>query len=80
MSPMINAALSEALDVNRRPEAGPVGPPDGLRLPKEPAVPKHLAYIIVIATFCLLTISFLDAAGVIDSVAPGGKSVLIVRW
>ena len=43
-------------------------------------MPKHLAYIIVIATFCLLTIPFLDAAGVMDSVALGGKSVLIVRW
>ena len=44
-------------------------------------MPKHLAYIIVIATFCMLTIPFLAAASVrMDSLALGGKSVLIVRW
>ena len=31
-------------------------------LPEVPVMPKHLAYIIVIATFCLLTIPFLAAA------------------
>ena len=53
----------------------------GFGLPEEPIMPKHLAYIIVIATFCLLTIPFLAAAGVpMDSLLLGGKSVLIVRW
>ena len=53
----------------------------GVGLHEEPIMPKHLAYIIVIATFCLLTIPFLAAASVrMDSLALGGKSVLIVRW
>ena len=44
-------------------------------------MPKHLAYIIVIATFCLLTIPCLAADSVrTESLVLGGKSVLIVRW
>jgi hypothetical protein len=38
-------------------------------------MPKSLACIIVIASLCLLTIPFLTAAGVMDSIA-----LLIVRW
>jgi len=79
MSP--TASLNDArLMSTDAPKPDQSGRRAGFGLPEEPAVPKYLAYIIVIATFCLLTIPFLDAAGVMDSVALGGKSVLIVRW